>query len=107
MIVILAALYLVVPAIIATLYAVIWPGVSSRIPLFITLGALSGGVVALGTLFWVVQPLIGVGISGARPGQRSVTLWSLLGSRGVAGILIETVAVCLLLVALSRWLRSP
>jgi hypothetical protein len=107
MIVMLAALCLVLPAIIATLFALIWPSVSSRVGLFITLGTLSGGVVGLGTLFWVVQPLIGVGISGARPGQRSVTLWSLLALRGVAGILIETAAVCLLLVALSRWLRSP
>ena len=106
MLVMVVSLYLVLPAIMATLYAVLWPTVASRIGLFITLGSLSGVVIALGTLFWVVQPLVGAGISGVRPGQPSVGLWSLLGSRAVVGILIETVAVCLLLVALSRWLRS-
>ena len=107
MLVMAAALYLVLPAIIATLYAVLWPTVASRVGLFITLGSLSGVVIGLGTLFWVTQPLIGIGIAGARLGQPSDTLWSLVGSRGVAGILIEVAAICLLLVALSRWLRSP
>jgi len=102
----LTAFYLVLPAIIATLYAVLWPTVSSRVGLFIMLGSLSGVVIALGTLFWVAQPLIGIGISRARLGQPSDTLWSLVGSRGITGILIEVAAVCLVLVALSRWLRA-
>ena len=107
MLVMVVSLYLVLPAIIATLYAVLWPTVSSRVGLFITLGSLSGVVIALGTLFWIAQPLIGVGISGRRPGQPSDSLWSLLGSRAVAGIFIEVAGICLLLVALSRWFRSP
>ena len=99
MLVMLATFYLVLPALIATLYAMLWPTVSSRIGVFITMG--------VGTLFWITRPLIGIGISRARPGQPSDSLWSLLGSRAVAGILIEAAAVCLLLIALSRWLRSP
>jgi hypothetical protein len=106
MLVMLTAFYLVLPAIIATLYAMLWPTVSSRVGVFIMLGSLSGVVIAVGTLFWIAQPLIGVGISRARSGQPSDSLWSLLGSRAVTGILIEAAAVCLVLVALSRWLRS-
>ena len=107
MLVMLATFYLVFPALIATLYAMLWPTVSSRIGVFITMGSLSGLVIGVGTLFWITRPLIGIGISRARPGQPSDSLWSLLGSRAVAGILIEAAAVCLLLIALSRWLRSP
>jgi hypothetical protein len=84
MLVMVAALYLVLPVIISTLYAVLWPTVAARVGLFITLGSLAGVVIALGTLFWVAQPLIGVGIAGARPGQPPSSLWSLLGSRAVA-----------------------
>ena len=84
----------------------LWPTVASRAGLFIILGSLSGVVIALGILFWIAQPLIGVGIGGARPGQPSGGLWSLVGPRAVAGVVIEATAVFLLLVALSRWLRS-
>jgi len=106
MLVMVAALYLVLPVIISTLYVVLWPTVASRAGLFIILGSLSGVVIALGILFWIAQPLIGVGIGGARPGQPSGGLWSLVGPRAVAGVVIEATAVFLLLVALSRWLRS-
>jgi len=106
MLVMVAALYLVLPVIISTLYVVLWPTVASRAGLFIILGSLSGVVIALGILFWIAQPLIGVGIGGARPGQPSGGLWSLVGPRAVAGVVIEATAVFLLLVELSRWLRS-
>jgi hypothetical protein len=106
MLVMVAALYLVLPVVISTLYAVLWPTIPSRAGLFIILGSLSGVVIALGLLFWIAQPLIGVGIAGARPGQPSGGLWSLLGSRVVAGVVIEAAAVPLLLVVLSRWLRA-
>jgi len=79
MLVMVAALYLVLPVIISTLYVVLWPTVASRAGLFIILGSLSGVVIALGILFWIAQPLIGVGIGGARPGQPSGGLWSLVG----------------------------
>ena len=106
MLVMVAALYLVLPVIISTLYVVLWPTVAYRAGLFIILGSLSGVVIALGILFWIAQPLIGVGIGGVRPGQPSGGLWSLVGPRAVAGVVIEATAVFLLLVALSRWLRS-
>lgn len=61
--------YLALPLILAVAYACMWPTVSARMGWFITLGSLSGELIALGTLFWVAQPLIGIGISGARPGQ--------------------------------------
>src|SRR3569833_4696485 len=101
-----ACSYIVLPAIIATLYAVVWPTVSSRVGLFITLGSVSGMVVGIASLFCVAQPLIGVGSSAARPGQTSDSLGSLLGSRAMAGAIVEVAAVCLLLVALSRWLQA-
>jgi hypothetical protein len=106
MLMIVATSYLVLPVVISTLYAVLWPTVPARAGLFIILGSLSGVVIALGLLFWIAQPLIGVGIAGARPRQPSGGLWSLLGSRAVAGVVIEAAAVSVLLVALSRWLRS-
>jgi hypothetical protein len=100
----IASVYLMLPAIIATVYAVLWPTVSSRVGLFIALGSLSGVVIALVTLFWVAQPLIGVGVSGARPGQPSDSLWSLLGARLLTGAIIEAMSVCLILLLLARFL---
>jgi len=105
MIITVALLYLSLPPIIATTYALLWPTVSSRVGLFITLGSIFGVVIALGILFWAAQPLVGMGISGARPGGRSDTLWSLLGPRLLTGVIIEAAAVYLILLLLARLLR--
>ena len=101
-----ALLYLAFPPIAATTYALLWPTVSSRVGLFIALGCILGVLIALGTLFWVGQPLVGIGISHARPGEQPDTLWSLLGPRLLAGAIIEAVAVCLVLLLLARLLQS-
>ena len=99
-------LYLALPPAIATTYALLWPTVSSRVGLFITVGSIFGVIVALVTLFWVAQPLVGVGIAGAGPGEQSDTLWSLLGPRMLTGAIIEVAATCLILLLLVRWLRT-
>lgn len=93
------------PPIIATAYALVWPTVSARVGLFITLGSIVGVIIALGILFWAAQPLVGIGIAGGRPGQRPDTLWSLLGSRLLTGAIIEAVAVFLFLSLLARFMR--
>ncbi len=98
-------LYLALPPIVATTYALVWPTVPARAGLFITLGSVVGVVIALGILFWVAQPLVGVGISRPRPGGRTDTLWSLLGSRLLSGAIIEAVSVILILLLLARLLR--
>jgi hypothetical protein len=103
--IIVVLLYLALPPIVATAYALLWPTVSSRTGLFITLGSILGVIIALGTLFWVAQPLVGAGISGARRGAQSDTLWSLLGARLLTGVIMETAGLCLVLLLLARWLR--
>jgi hypothetical protein len=106
MLIIAALISLALPLILAMTYALLWPTVPSRVGLFITVGSLSGILLAAATLFWVAQPLVGIGISGIRPGQPSTPLGSLLGSRVLAGILTEAVGVCLILLLLGRWWRS-
>lgn len=97
--------YLALPPLIATAYALLWPTVSVRVGLFITLGSIVGVIIALGMLFWVAQPLVGIGISGTRPGEQSDTIWSLLGSRLLTGAIIEAACVCVILLLLARLLR--
>jgi len=105
MLIAVSLLYLVLPPIIATIYALFWPTVSSRVGLFITLGSIFGVIIALGTLFWIAQPLVGIGVAGARRGEQPDTLWSLLGSRLLTGAITETAGVCLTLLLLARLLQ--
>ena len=101
----LLAAYLAFPPIAAFSYAFLWPTVSARVGLFITLGTVLGIIIAVGSGFWAAMPLAGIGISRTAPGERSDTLWSVLGPRLMIGALIEISAVCLLLFLLARWLR--
>ena len=89
----------------AFVYAFLWPTVQARVGLFITLGTVFGMVIALGTVTWAATPLVGIGISGTRPGEQSGTLWSLLGPRLLVGATIEICAVGLVLSLLARRLR--
>ena len=103
--IVLLAAYLVFAPIAAFAYAFLWPTVSARVGLFITLGTALGMIISVGAVFWVAMPLVGMGISRAAPGERG-TLWSVMGPRLLIGALIEMSAVCLLLFLLARWLRS-
>jgi hypothetical protein len=100
-----ALLYLALAPMVTMAYALLWPTVSSRVGLFITLGSILGMLIALGTVFWAAQPLVGIGISRARPGDPSDTFWSLLGSRLLIGAIFEMCALCIILLLLARWLR--
>jgi len=103
--IVLLAAYLAFAPIASFAHAFLWPTVSARIGLFITLGTVLGIIIAVGTVFWAAMPLAGIGISRAAPGARSDTLWSVLGPRLLIGALVEISAVCLLLFLLARWLR--
>jgi uncharacterized membrane protein (DUF485 family) len=103
----LLAAYLAFAPLAAFAYAFLWPTVPARAGLFITLGTALGIIIAVGAVSWVAMPLAGIGIARAAPGQRSDTLWSVLGQRLLVGALIEVGAVCFLLFLLARWLRSP
>lgn len=105
--IVVTLLYVALPPIAATSYALIWPTVSSRVGLFITLGSLFGVTIGLGTLFWIAQPLVGIGIAAGRRGEQSDPFWELLGSRLVTGAVIETAGICLILLMLARLLRHP
>jgi len=105
MLMVVVLVHLALPPILATLYAIFWPTVPSRVGLFITLGSLFGLAITLAILFWVAQPLVGIGITGARRAQPASTLWSLLGPRMLAGIFMEVVGMGLILVLLARGLR--
>ena len=105
MLIAVVLLYLALPPIVATTYALLWPTVSSHVGLFITLSSIFGVIIALGTLYWIAQPLVGVGIAGARRGEQPDTLWSLLGSRLLTGAIIETAGVFLTLLLLARLLQ--
>jgi hypothetical protein len=103
--IVLLAAYLAFVPIAAFAYAFLWPTVSARVGLFITLGTVLGIIIAVGAVLWAAMPLVGIGVSRAAPGQRSETLWSVLGPRLLIGALIEIGTVCLLLFLLARWLR--
>ena len=104
--IVLLAAYLAFAPVAAFAYAFLWPTVSARIGLFITLGTVLGIIIAVGAVIWAAMPLAGVGISRAAPGERSDTLWSVLGPRLLIGALVEIVAICLVLFLLAHWLRS-
>jgi hypothetical protein len=99
MLITVVLLYLALPSIVVTIYALLWPTVSSRVALFITLGSIFGVIVAFGTLFWMVEPLFGP------PSSQPDTLWSLLGPRLLTGAIIEVAGVYLILLLLARLLR--
>ena len=101
----LLSVYLVFPPIAALAYAYLWPTVSPRVGLFVTLGTVLGIAIAVGTLLWAAMPLVGIGISRARPGEQSDSSWSLLGPRLLIGAIVEICAVGLVLLLLARWLR--
>ena len=105
MLVTVPLLYLALPPILAMIYALLWPKVSSRVGLFITLGSISGVIVASATLFWIAQPLVGIGIDGSVKSHQPDSLLSLLGARLLLGTIIEVAGVYLILLLLARLLR--
>jgi hypothetical protein len=84
------------------IYALLWPPVSSRVGVFITLGSIFGVFVALGTLFWMAQPSLFGPVPSHLPDD---SLWPLLGPRLLTGAVIELAAVCLILLLLARVLK--
>lgn len=95
-------LYLALPPIAVTIYALLWPTVPSRAGLFITLGSIFGVIVALGTLFWIAQPLLFEPPPSHLPDD---SLWSLLGPRLLTGAIIEVAGVYLIMLLLARLLK--
>jgi hypothetical protein len=104
--IILLSAFLALAPITASAYVFLWPTVSARVGMIITLGTVLGIIIAVGTVIWAATPLVGIGISRAAPGERSATLWSVLGPRLLIGALVEIGAIYLVLFLLVRWLRS-
>lgn len=88
---------------ISFVYAMVWPGGVSRMPVFLSITTVVGIIAGIAAFVWLIVPLNGIGIAAAPAGaaDESATFSSMLLSR----FYIAAAALALFQAALSKGLQ--